>query len=725
MLIAGAGRSALAQETPAASENGGLQEIVVTAQRRSERLEDVPASIQVVTQDDLTKTGNITFDSLDKVSTGTQIGRVGIFTQPAIRGISTSVVGAGQENNVATYIDGFYQADQLALGGDLVNLSDVEILKGPQGTLYGRNATGGAILVNTLDPSSTFDAKVQGTYGRFQDEGGQLYLNMPVASNMAFNVSLNYRQNNGYIRDVPGTYAEGYAPDSNAAPYYSYGARAKLKVDLTDDLEVIVGYNYKFFSDPSADSWYLSRYNIFPIPPGDGVDVVSQAIPNFFNSTSNSPTVKIVYHSPIGILTSHTSYSKLAVDLSDNFNGTPTDFLDAGDAWSRNTFQETLDYDITAIPRLDLLTGLDFLRDSAVSSSWNKFGGVVSGSTLNELRTSSYAAYVNGTYSFTDQLFFSAGVRYTDEIKKFNENCGETIGTCIAGESLWSSGPPTDEKSFVNFSPGGTLRYALTPNSSVYGSISRGFKSGTFDSLNTAQSPTPLPPIQPEIITAYEVGYKGNERGVRIETAAYYYDYKNLQVSQLAVGPGGVLTTVVDNAASARIYGAEASLGVNPLERWRLDLGAAFNHARYTSYPAASADIIEGGFITQGTQNWAGLPLPRAPDWTATATSDYTMPVGAAGKLDLVLNLYYSSSYVPNSDSFDPATHQLLFEQGGYALTNGSLTWTAPHDHFWVMVYANNIFDRRYRIYYGSLPFGAYDVENAPVWYGVRVGYNY
>ena len=166
-----------------------------------------------------------------------------------------------------------------------------------------------------------------------------------------------------------------------------------------------------------------------------------------------------------------------------------------------------------------------------------------------------------------------------------------------------------------------------------------------------------------------------------------------------------------------------ASGDYSPIEQWNLHLGAAFNKAYYVSYPHATAAVLVGGFITQGQQNWGGYPLPRAPEWTANLGSDYTYPL-PMGNLNLALSVSYSSSYVPVSDSYDPASGALFFKQGAYALTNGTVTWNA-NDHFWLGVYSNNMFNRRYRIYYNYNTFGAYDSENQPVTYGLKVGINY
>ena len=179
---------AQAPETPAV-ENGRQQDIIVTAQRRSERLEDIPASISVVTQEALQAVGITRFQDLGHSVPGLQIARTGIFSQPSIRGISTLIAGGGFENNIAFYMDGFYEPNPLATNGDLTNLKSVEVLKGPQGTLYGRNATGGAILVNTLDPTTTPEGSFSAEYGRFNNLAFSGYLAGPIVPGVTASVA--------------------------------------------------------------------------------------------------------------------------------------------------------------------------------------------------------------------------------------------------------------------------------------------------------------------------------------------------------------------------------------------------------------------------------------------------------------------------------------------------------------------------------------------------------
>ena len=149
-------------QSDSASANPSTSDIIVTAQRRAERLEDVPVSITALNKEALNSAGLKRIDEIQQVSTGVQINKGGVFTQPSIRGITTLTLGYGFENNVAVYVDGLYQADTITINQDLGTIESVQVLKGPQGTLYGRNATGGAIVIETRAPSQNADGRVSG-----------------------------------------------------------------------------------------------------------------------------------------------------------------------------------------------------------------------------------------------------------------------------------------------------------------------------------------------------------------------------------------------------------------------------------------------------------------------------------------------------------------------------------------------------------------------------------
>jgi iron complex outermembrane receptor protein len=283
--------AALAQETPAPAPaatppastgevvNGQAvtaNDIIVTATRTTQRLENVPASIIAVTGQALQTAGVTRFQDLALVAPGVQISRSGTMTQPAIRGISTTISSGGQETNVAVYIDGIYQSDQLSTNQNLTNLQDIQILKGPQGTLYGRNATGGAILITTRSPTNKFQADADVSYSwRFNEKIANVFVGGPIANGIKFSIAASYDNTDGYFTDINGfsknvvlnstTYTFGGHGDfnlgqlvgqrnarsgNNTAPFTNWSIRPKLVLEPTDDLKVTLGYVHTFMNDP-------------------------------------------------------------------------------------------------------------------------------------------------------------------------------------------------------------------------------------------------------------------------------------------------------------------------------------------------------------------------------------------------------------------------------------------------------------------------------------------
>ncbi len=212
---------AMAQDV-AEEDGASMHEIIVTAQRRSERLEDVPMSVAAISAEAMAAAGVTSVRDIGKVVTGVQLGQAGAFPQPAIRGITTLTNNVNFENNVAVYVDGFYEPAPMAINIDLPNVSDIQVLKGPQGTLYGRNATGGAILLNTIDPGDTLNGKVELTYGRFDDKRASAYISGLLSNSVGFSLAGYVRRSDGYLKyssfTTPGATFGHAAPCSPSAP---------------------------------------------------------------------------------------------------------------------------------------------------------------------------------------------------------------------------------------------------------------------------------------------------------------------------------------------------------------------------------------------------------------------------------------------------------------------------------------------------------------------------
>ena len=236
--LAGSG-VALAADQPAASSE---QDIIVTAQRRSERLEKVPASVTVVTAEALAKAGVNNLQDIGRIAPGVQVNQSGLSTQPAIRGVTTPTNGAFNENNIGIYVDGFSVPDTLSINSDLVSIRSVEVLKGPQGTLYGRNATGGAILINTLDPEKHLTGKFEIEYGRVNELAVNGYVSVPLSDSVRFSVAAADRHGDGYIRLQDPVSPNGKG--GPAAPFTQRSIRVKLRADLSADLIATLGFNH-------------------------------------------------------------------------------------------------------------------------------------------------------------------------------------------------------------------------------------------------------------------------------------------------------------------------------------------------------------------------------------------------------------------------------------------------------------------------------------------------
>jgi iron complex outermembrane receptor protein len=710
----------------AAAEND-VEEIVVTAQRRAERLEDVPLSVTAVTGQDLILSGVTKFEDIGNISPSTRIGRTGIFAQPAIRGISSSTVSTGQENNVAIYVDGFYQPDPTALANDFANVRSVQVLKGPQGTLYGRNATGGALLIDTFEPSDDhliLDSTA--TYGNRDDVRLRAYVGVPIAPGLSIGVGGYYRDNDGYIRDVA---------RFDSAPFRSWEVRTKVKMEPTTDFGVTFGYNHSYLSDPRGIA-YSPRSEVYlgglPIPPvgplrTDQRDTTALDTRPINVIRQDEGTLKLRWTSGLGTLSSYTSFQKQRADNAIDFDGTKVKYITSTSNARRDTFTQSADFAFKPLSRLDVTVGGLYFDNRAR----NPNGAAIILGTLSTLQstrldTKAYAAFIDATLQLGEKLFLNAGARYSHERKTV---AAEYLFRAAGGPVVIA--PPTSA-TFSDVTPRATIRYEIGDRTNIYASYSQGFKSGTFNTVGaTALSITT--PVKPEKVDAYEIGAKTARGALHAETAAYYYDYRNLQVSSLQT-VGSVPTTFLTNAASARIYGAEASISAALTEAFNLRFGGAWTHARYRSFPAASVQLIVpvvvGGQVI-GTRNLAGQSqdfsgrrVARAPDWTGNLGADYTIPIGG-GKLVLAGNIAYSSKYNPTNEVRDPATGKPRFEQKPYVLGSVSADYTLPGDHITIGAYAENVGNTRYKILDTANGQGSYAIYNEPRAYGVRAGYRY
>lgn len=740
--------------------------IIVTAQRRAEALEDVPMSVTVVTADTLANAGVTSLRDISNVTTGYQLGQGGAFPQPSIRGVTT-VINGTYENNVAVYVDGIYQVNPQTINIDLPNIASVEVLKGPQGTLYGRNATGGALLLNTISPSQVWEGKAEVTYAKYDDKRGSAYVSGPVTDNIAFSVAGYIRRSDGYMklasRTTPGE------TDGHAAPLKQDSVRTKLKFDVTDTFSATLAYNYTRVSDARGNmftpfenlpsTYLLNGGQLLPTKLG----VAAWDIAAEITTKQQEGSLTLELDTSVGVLKSITGYTQTRARTSFDFDGSYIPLAWSTSKIQNRTFQQAIDFAVTAIDNVDLVVGGTYFRDRNKYIDPNQFylGPAALGASYNpsvETPLSSYllffsadyaqtkeawALYADATWHLTDALSLNAGGRYSEETQDVFAEQSSFSPTSVR--------PATNASAkFSKFTPRASVRYELAPRTNVYASYSQGFRSGAFNSTLppcVLTNPSCYQPADQESIKAYEVGFKTAGSNFRAELAGFYYDYKNLQVSTTITLPSGSPFVDVTNAPKAKIKGIEGSVEFKPIENLTLRAGAIYLHARYgngfTFSGAGVSNVTPGGVginsnsdplktylnVSQ-VQDLSGLQMSRSPDFAANAGIDYRIPIEEGGILFSVNGKYTDSYVVTNPSVWGTAAgvpadrqDQQRFREGNFVLLNASVTWTDPSDSLYVRVWGNNLTDHRYRMHYsGTTTYGTYAPMAEPLTFGATIG---
>ena len=649
----------------AAAADAGSGDIIVTAQRRSERATDVPISITALSSDSLAAASVLTTGDLGKVTPGLSMDRSGPFSQPTIRGIGSSVTGPGINTSVATYIDGFYQPSSVSNDFSLADIASVQVLKGPQGTLFGRNSTGGAILVTTLEPSFDPLARARVSYASYDDIAATGVVSTGLTDNLAVLLSGLYRYDRGYSRDI----VTG-APLQEAREFVF---RGKLLFKPSDNAKFTLAYTHGDVDDPwgVAQVAYRGVSAAAGIPgvvvPDDPKQVAATLPPE---SRVNYDAITLTGEVDLGGVNvkSYTGYrdERDYVQLDSDKTAYPYQYIDFRPV--DETFTQEIDVSSNGSGPLQWVAGLYYYRDKAGYLDLGVTQGAPRFSFLNaRLKSEAYAAFADLTYEIMPSLFLTGGLRYN------REKVTETYDSILDGYT-----PHSFDKTFENLSPRAVLRYEPTANSSVYLSYNQGYKAGTFNP--TGLSPTP---VRPEKISAFEGGYKMRSGGTVLELAGYYYDYKDLQFVSY-VGATAQLT----NAAKARIYGAEANLEQSIGDMLTLSVGAAWTDAKYKDFAGANHyEYLGGGVIVNGPDDASGNPMVRTPKFAGRAAIDFHAPL-AGGELRANASVKYQSRIY-----FDPFRET---EQGKYALVDARIAWTDPSDHMTVALFGTNLTDKAY-----------------------------
>ena len=715
--------SATAAGAPAVTGSDQVSEIVVTAQRRSESLQNVPVAVTAVTAARLETAGIQNTVDLGRVTPGLTSAEVAGYAIPHIRGVGTTANAAGIENAVATYIDGVYLAAAPSSLLSLNNVDRIEVLKGPQGTLFGRNATGGLIQVITKDPKQTPSGAFNLSYGNYQDVAGDLYATSGLTNTLAADVAVHYEhQGDGYGTDV----ATG---NDTMKLNHDLAARVKFLFEPDPDTQVRVALDYE---DQKSSLFSQHVGNDYPGTFNSGPFDGSVAFKRPYDISQNiDPTSRLrgggaalQVNQTLGDVQvqSITAYRRSSYDVVFDADFTAQPYLGLAISQSDKQFSEELQFSSKNPGRFKWVAGVFFFHADASNAPFlisfdptvlSPVPGVPAAVEIRDTeKTLALAAYAQGSYELFKDTNLTFGARYSYERKRFNGAQSFLIaGTPVSSDPIPSPGilPQTSYRK-------PTFRVAVDhkfgPDVLGYVSFNTGFRSGGYNADFAGN-----PPFKPETIKAAEVGLKSEllNRRLRLNIAGFHYNYSNIQVARY-IGT----QEEIFNGSKAELYGFDLDSELVVARGLSVTGGVSYLHDRFTSFPDAPFVVAVGSCVPPlggvCSASAAGKKLPFAPTMTANVGVSYKFDV-SFGTISLDGNYFHTSKLYAAPDN--------VLEQAPYGLGSAAISWTSPTNQLSIKVYAKNLGNKVYATSLLENQQGPTRSYGAPRTYGVTAGYKF
>lgn len=722
---------AMAQSSSAGTESGAeaqddsgisLQDIVVTAQRRNERLQDVPVAVTAVTSERLASAGVSSVQDLTLIAPGLTMPQTQGYAQPRIRGVGATTNGPGLEQPVATYIDGVYIAAATTALLSLNNVERIEVLKGPQGTLFGRNATGGLVQVVTKDPSFDPTMNFNVSYGNFEHVQADAYVAGGLSDNLSADIAVRYEHQG----DGPGRNLANGDPILTLPHDFAGRIKFLFKPGEATNIRLTADYQNRestrevaklSFDYPSKLPANVVTFG--PFPQGGKYDTNRDTTGRTGNEGGGA-SLQIDHDFGNLMVQSISAYRKTVSTLLIDLDGTPLPISVLDGRAPEKQFSQELQLSSGASSALKWVAGIYYFNGS---STYDPLDVRLIGAgrilrTEAKQATDAVAGYAQATYEILPATSLTLGGRYNYERKELSGTSSTlniTTGAPLAPNVAVPNpalGIP-DKLTFKRFNYRIALDHKFTPDILGYISYNTGFKSGGYNLNNTAN-----PPYQPEDIKAAEIGLKTQlfDRRLRLNGAAYYYDYKNIQVGRYTN-----IGLSIYNGPAAEVYGFDLDGELRVTRDFTISGGMAYNHSKFTDFPNADYIVPCGGItVVPPTQTLScsanGNALPYAPRFTFNASADYKveLPIGS-----LATNVTYfrSSRFYVGADN--------VVAQSPYGLLNASISWTDRSGHLSATVWGKNLTDSYY-FQAATETNSSIGIYNAlPRTYGVSIGYRY
>jgi iron complex outermembrane recepter protein len=746
-----------AQTSSGAVSSGGLDEIVVTAQRKSESIQDVPISINAFTASDIRKLGLQTSADIGLVTPNVNIAMVqGAGNQPiiTIRGIGINDENTNNAGPIAIYVDDVYLSSPASQSFSMFDLERVEVLKGPQGTLYGRNTSGGLISYVSVKPTDTFSANAHLEYSSFNTIQVEGAVGGPISDWVDGRIAFVKNNSDGYIHNLLTGNDEDGAND--------YAGRAQLLLKPIDDLKVLLNLHGGQVNTRPAEYGHYgdlvpgTQQTAAPVTCSVAATFADQCVDlfgytqpkGFYNGEYNRQEHLIINSYGASLradyaigtlsLTSISAFEhndKVEPEDSDASpyrsleitwgvkNDTVTQEFRVSQTQDKFNWTSGLYYMNESLRQdqpLELLLDIDKFPVFGMQAGPGEGDGIANTETdTSHQVTNAYAVFGQSEYNATDKLKFTLGGRFTYEHRTFQyagtiayqeggtDNFGAPVSLIPPGTVI-----PDLKNSNVSWRTG--VNYNFTPSVMAYASIATGFKSGDFNggflSTDPVQAAIQLRPVPPEKDTSYEVGLKSTffDRRLLVNAAAFYTDYNDLQVFALIPSPDGPLNSLT-SAQKAHNVGADLEFVVKPIEPFTFTAQVGLLNAQIDRF----VNNVPGAASLQGLQ------LAFSPHVSAFLVADYKLPIGK-NALDFVI----SSSY--KSHQFYDSTNDPYVAQDAYWIENARVSFTSGK---WeIAAYVKNLADKQYANDNFNLtsPFGFIQtIQGAPRWFGVELNYQF
>jgi iron complex outermembrane recepter protein len=686
-----------APTTPAAAPAAGDQfgDIVVTAQRRSERLQNVPATITAFTAVQLEAQGIQSTKDLTRITPGLNMTQSIAYAQPTLRGLGTRSVTADDESVVPIYVDGVYQSFVMSLFTDLNSVERIEVLKGPQGALLGRNATGGAINIITRTPGPGVTGDFSLSYGRFNDVVAKGYLAVGN-DHIAADLAAVYSYDKGYIVDT--------LRGNRFGGRDNFGIRGKIVWHALPDLDfTLAGSLARNFNSLGVAFRALNGNSVGLRVPGNYIETrpYHVAISNDAgtHSRQNAGSLTSVYHGDGFEVTGITSYQFNSSNYLNDSDSTPADIASSNLVqYSKSSYNE-LYLTTDANNPFSVVVGGVYYWNNAGYYSIRQISrsvsatGVIGAPSITQLSPdntmNSFAGYVQGTYKFTDTLSLTAGGRYTTEARRYYLQ--PATGAAISRA-----------RDFHRFTPTGTLQFQPNAGLNIYAKVGQAYKAGIMSNQSSATSDY----INPELVTQYELGTKVIVNpALRFNLAAYYTDYKDLQVATR--DPVNPLATKLQNAGRGEIYGLEFEMFARPARNLNIIANASLMSAKYRDFKDAQVFFPNtavtptnlctagSGALTGGNRSAfcdaSGKNIIRTPFVQLNLSGNYTIPLASGDEIALSGGAsYQGKSYWDINNLVVEKAYTLLDARAGYRF--------GDNKHFELALWGRNLGNAHYRI---------------------------